>query len=51
MIEHLKTIALVLGYLATIGGVFAFLWKQWKRKLRRIPSENRNSLYRRRLFR
>lgn len=31
MIEHLKTIALVLGYLATIGGVFAFLWKQWKK--------------------
>lgn len=29
--EHLKTIALVLGYLATIGGVFAFLWKQWKK--------------------
>lgn len=31
MIEHLKTIALALGYLTTVGGVFIFLWKQWKK--------------------
>ena len=31
MIEQLKTIAAIVGYLATIGGVFAFLWKLWKK--------------------
>lgn len=29
--EHLKTIAVIIGYLATVGGMFAFLWKQWKK--------------------
>ena len=31
MIEQLKTIASIVGYLATVGGVFIFLWKQWKK--------------------
>ena len=31
MLEQLKTAASILAYLGTVGGVFAFLWKQWKK--------------------
>lgn len=31
MVENLKMVASVAGYLVTVGGVFIFLWKQWKK--------------------
>lgn len=31
MVEHLKLAASIIGYLTTVGGVFIFLWKQWKK--------------------
>ena len=31
MVEELKLAASVISYLATVGGVFIFLWKQWKK--------------------
>lgn len=31
MVDYLKLVAAVIGYLATVGGVFVFLWKQWKK--------------------
>jgi len=27
--EYLKTVATIIGYLGTIGGVLVFLWKLW----------------------
>lgn len=29
--EHIELIAKVIGYLATIGGFFLFLWNVWKK--------------------
>ena len=29
--DKLQTIATLIGYIVTVGGVFAFLWKQWKK--------------------
>lgn len=31
MVEHLKLAASIIGYVATVGGVFIFLGKQWKK--------------------
>jgi hypothetical protein len=31
MLETIKTAASIVGYLGTVGGVFLFLWKQWKK--------------------
>ena len=31
MTEQLKLAASIASYLATVGGVFVFLWKQWKK--------------------
>lgn len=31
MLDTLKTVASIIAYLGTVGGVFIFLWKQWKK--------------------
>lgn len=43
MVEHLKLAASVIGYIATVGGVFVFLGKQWK-KMRDIADAQKCQL-------
>ena len=42
-LEQLQTIASIIAYLGTVGGVFIFLWKQWK-KIRDIADAQKCQL-------